>query len=506
MTNRDRFRCESLVKPALTLLLGASAWLLALGSVRGDAVADPQVASIGSRRELFVDQALIERLDGVRLEIGRPQGAGVAIAYDKPWEGVFAFYTTIIPDGDKFRMYYRGASSEPGYRYAICYAESPDGIHWNKPDLGLIAIHGSTANNVVLHENQALAPFLDTRPGVPAAERFKGNAFVESRFGAKEAGLLGYVSADGLHWAPLGTEPLLKATLKNNFDSQNVMFWSDVEQCYVLYARHTSARYRAQSRATSSDFRTWSPQTLMTYSDTGSTVPSAQLYTSQVQPYFRAPHIYISLPGRLMEGRQSLSAAEAAKLDVDPLGGGAGSCADGVLQSSRAGSTRFDRTFLEALVRPGIGNSNWVSRTNYPACGIVQTGPAEMSIYVQRNYGQKTAHLERLTLRLDGFASAHAPFAGGELLTRPLRFTGSALELNGSTSAAGGIRVEIQDAEGRPIPGFALADSVEIVGDDLARSVAWKGGASVSRLAGQPVRLRFQMRDADLFSYRFKDD
>src|SRR5262249_6053163 len=109
----------------------------------------------------------------------------------------------------------------------------------------------------------------------------------------------------------------------------------------------------------------------------------------------------------------------------------------GVLQSARAGSTRFDRTFREALVRPGPGGGNWVSRTNYPACGIVQTGPAEMSLYVQRHYGLKTAHLERLTLRLDGFASVHAPFAGGELLTRPLRFAGNALELNWSTSATG---------------------------------------------------------------------
>ena len=65
-------------------------------------------------------------------------------------------------------------------------------------------------------------------------------------------------------------------------------------------------------------------------------------------------------------------------------------------------------TFREALVRPGPGDGNWVSRTNYPACGVVQTGPAEMSLFVQRHYGLKTAHLERLTLRLDGFASVRA--------------------------------------------------------------------------------------------------
>jgi hypothetical protein len=156
-------------------------------------------------------------------------------------------------------------------------------------------------------------------------------------------------------------------------------------------------------------------------------------------------------------------------------------------------------------VRPGPGDGNWISRTNYPACGIVQTGPTEMSIYVQRHYGQKTAYLERLALRLDGFASVHAPFAGGELLTRPLRFTGGALELNCATSAAGGIRVEIQNADGQPISGRALADCDEIFGDDIARVVTWRRGADVAGLAGQPVRLRVQLRDADLYAIQFKE-
>lgn len=466
---------------------------------------DSQLIDIGSQRELFVDRLLIERLEGTVLALGRPQPAGVAIAYDKPWEGPLSFYSTVIKDGDTYRLYYRGKSSRPGFRFTICYAESRDAIHWTKPELALIELDDSKANNVVLLENQVLVPFLDTRPGIPAQERFKGNAFVETRFGARQPGLLGYVSPDGIRWQPVRAEPLVLPEFKNNFDSQNVMFWSQIEQQYVLYARQTEAGYRAQSRATSKDFLTWTPQVLMSYSDTGTTAPSEQLYTSQVQPYFRAPHIYISMPGRLMEGRRALTAEQARKLDVDPLGGGEADCSDGVLQTTRAGSTRFDRTFREAFVRPGPGDANWVSRTNYPACGIVQTGPTEMSFYVQRHYGQKSAHLERYTLRLDGFASAHAPFAGGELLTRPLRFRGGVLELNCSTSAAGGIRVEIQSLEGQPLSGHSLADCDEIHADEIARVVTWKGGADVSHLVGQPVRLRFQLRDADLYALQFRE-
>ena len=175
-----------------------------------------------------------------------------------------------------------------------------------------------------------------------------------------------------------------------------------------------------------------------------------------------------------------------------------------VLFTTRGG-TRYDRTFLESFVRPGPGPNNWASRTNYPVLNVVQTSPAEMSFYVNRDYAQPTAHITRYTLRLDGFSSVHAPYAGGEMLTRPLIFSGKELEINYATSAAGGIRVELQDASGKPVPGFTLADSQEIIGDHIARVVTWKSGSSVAALAGKPARLRFVMKDADLYSIRFRN-
>jgi hypothetical protein len=126
-----------------------------------------------------------------------------------------------------------------------------------------------------------------------------------------------------------------------------------------------------------------------------------------------------------------------------------------------------------------------------------------MSFYVQRNYAQKSAYLERMVLRLDGFASASAPYDGGELLTKPFTFAGKALEINFATSAAGGIKVEIQDAGGKPVIGFFLDDCPEIIGDEISRIVSWDKGADLSALIGKPVRLRFWMHDADLFSFRF---
>jgi hypothetical protein len=111
--------------------------------------------------------------------------------------------------------------------------------------------------------------------------------------------------------------------------------------------------------------------------------------------------------------------------------------------------------------------------------------------------------IRRDTLRLDGFVSINAPWKGGELHTRPVQFAGSELRINFATSAAGGLRVELQDLDRKPIPGFTLDDCPEIFGDTLDRTVNWKQGADVSKLSGIPVRMRFVMKDADLYSLQF---
>ena len=85
----------------------------------------------------------------------------------------------------------------------------------------------------------------------------------------------------------------------------------------------------------------------------------------------------------------------------------------------------------------------------------------------------------------------------------PLTFAGSRLLLNYSTSAPGGIRVEVQDETGRPLPGFSLDDSVEIIGDQVERAIRWKGSPNLSSLAGKAVRLRFVLKDADVFALQF---
>lgn len=106
-------------------------------------------------------------------------------------------------------------------------------------------------------------------------------------------------------------------------------------------------------------------------------------------------------------------------------------------------------------------------------------------------------------IRLDGFVSRHAAERGGFITTKLLRFTGSRLEINASTASTGGVRVEIQDSDGRAISGFTLDDSREFIGDEIAHAMQWNGKGDVGSLAGKPVRLRFEFRETDLFAFRF---
>ncbi len=462
--------------------------------VVADDAASMDAIDIGSRRELFVDHHLIDKLEGATLRLHHPRDEGPVVHFDQSWEGLFCGYATVIKDDDIYRLYYRGmpaAGSDGSNGECTCYAESEDGIHWTKPALGLFDMNGNKDNNVILAKTAPLShnfcPMLDPRAGVPADERYKALG------GTRRSGLVAFVSPDGVHWKKLRDEPVIT---DGAFDSQNVPMWSEHEQCYVCYFRVFVDGFRRISRTTSKDFREWTEPVLMHYGDK----PIEHLYTNQTHPYFRAPHIYVSVAARFFPGRRVLSNEQAEAIGVHPKY--FNDCSDGIFMTTRGGD-RYERTFMDGFLKPGIGMENWVSRTNYPALNVVPTGPDEMSVYVNQNYGQPTSHLRRYSLRTDGFVSVHASYDGGELLTKPLTFDGKELAVNFSSSAAGGIRVEIQDDAGKPIPGFTLKESAETIGNEIERIVTWKSGSDVSRLAGQSVRLRFVLKDADLYSMRF---
>lgn len=445
---------------------------------------------LGDRRELFVDRYLIERLDGASLRLHHPQPAPPPVD-PLPSPGAYGGYVygTVFQDGALYRLY--GRRDLKDAPQVTVYAESRDGIHWTEPDLGLYDNPKVPAGNIVLADEWGtvhnFTPFLDTRPGVPARHRYKavGGSRLRPRAAADKAGpggLRAYVSADGIRWTRLRDQPIIPNDW-GAFDSQNLAFWSSAEQRYVCYFRVFDNKHspgvRSVRRSTSEDFLTWTDPVDLRINLPRGGGPSRwrrtyeQLYVNNIKPYFRAPHLYIGLPMRINFDRNAPGEI--------------------VLATSRDG-VNFDRTFAETFCRPGV-KGFYGNRGHYFCHQLVQTGPTELSFY--------TYQVRRWTLRLDGFASLYAGLAGGEMTTRPLTFRGNRLEINAAAGAMGFVKVEIQGADGQPISGFTLADAVPFVGDEVAHVVAWKGGPDVGKLAGKPIRLRFVLKDADVFSLEF---
>jgi len=277
-----------------------------------------------------------------------------------------------------------------------------------------------------------------------------------------------------------------------------VAFWDAVYGRYVAFFRvwmPNGGKVRSVATLTSDDFVHWSdPPKWLEYGD----VPAEQLYDNNITVYPRAPHIFMGFPMRMVGGR--------TKLPDNPLALG-GAVNDAVFMTSRDG-LHFHR-WQEAFIRPGPQEGRWWHENNCPAWGIVTTkshivgAPDELSFYSNEYYHSAQSNLRRYTLRMDGFVSVHTDYAGGELTTKPVTIEGSELMMNYSTSAVGSIRVEIQDQEGNPIAGYTLADCPEIYGDAIEEVVKWKAGSDVSALTGQVVRLRFALKDADLYAIRF---
>lgn len=481
-----------------------------------------EIREIGSRLQLFVDDWLIDSSTGLRHQFHEPVRRERVLQIDQPWEmhwqgiddaltdearreqvrqdsyaGATALgYSTVVRDGDLFRLYYtwdRGSDPCP-----TGYAESSDGIHWSKPNLGHVEFLGSKANNLVWVGPRAwdFNVFLDKNPATKPEERYK----------ALSGGPpLALASPDGLHWKKMSESPVIT---DGAFDSQNVAFWDEARGTYVAFYRdfypggfeawkatkgvgvdglpiRELRMTREIKRAESDDFLHWSTGEWLEYDDG----LREHLYTNTIAPYFRAPNLLLGFPMRLVVDRKAVS--------THPYSG----VSDVILISSRNGRI-FNRSG-EAFLRPSLDPETWTERNMLTTWGILPTGPGEISLYWVEHFRHPSIHIRRGTLRTDGFASLEGGHGGGEMLTHPLTFEGHRLLLNYATSAAGSLQVEIQDSYGKPVPGFSIAESRQLYGNEIAHEFRWTGGQGLDDLAGTPIRLRFVLKDASLYSLQF---
>jgi hypothetical protein len=441
--------------------------------------ADP--IDLGSRRELLVDRFLIESLSGeAKQTVQRPEPREVVLVTDEPWEGNTCAYYSIFQDGPLYRMYYRGShydteTQRAAHPEVTCYAESRDGIHWTKPKLGLFEFDGSKENNIVWSGIGAhcFTPFKDANPDCAADARYK--AFARGRPTGKK-GIYVFQSADGIHWSPMHDEPVIT---DGAFDSQNLAFWDVHAGIYRGYHRDFR-KVRDIKWSVSTDFLSWSDPEFLDYGDQ----PLEHLYTNAIQNAPRAPHILIGFPTRYLPGEGQR---------VEPT-----------FMSSRDGR-QFHRWY-EPVIPETAPEDRSGNRSNYMTWGILDlpTEPDSYSVYAtEAYYTGPDSRVRRFVYRKDGYVAVEAAGAG-ELLTKPIRFEGTSLSVNVLTKPGGSVHVAVLTADGEEISPFTLAASGSLSGDQLDGQAAWNGSGDVSRLAGQPIRLKFSLQDAQIFSFQFQ--
>ncbi|MEF8901051.1 MAG: hypothetical protein V5A25_07505, partial [Halovenus sp.] len=250
--------------------------------------------SIGSRLQLFVDDYIISEMDSVEQRLHSPDPQDVAITFDEPWEGGGSSYITVFWDGEisRYRMYYRGAGIPPygSFNERTCYAESEDGVNWEKPSLDLVEFNGSRDNNIILDkdpDSHNFQPFKDPNPDADPEAKYKAVGGTGELYALR--------SPDGIHWERVSDDRILAG--KGAFDSQNVAFWDPVNEEYRAYFRYFDSGRRAIKTAVSDDFQNWTEVTELEYPD----APAEQLYINGINPYYRAPHIFLGFPGRYIE-------------------------------------------------------------------------------------------------------------------------------------------------------------------------------------------------------------
>ncbi len=502
------------------------------GAIVINAATPKSPISIGSERECFFDSHLLNSAKTTaELQLHQPVLQDTVMIHDKPWEGDGCDFFNFFFDDQfhgvdgsyekgTYRMYYLGwqmPSKEPNAKphrgIVACYMESPDGIHWNRPNLGLLEFDGSKENNIVLNTtlNKSIDNFMvfrDDNPACPPEARYKGVGHVTDDAGTPM--LRYFTSPDGLRFTPGDI-----VTKKGAFDSLNVVFWDARAGLYRGYIRgfHPAGvpnpdnePVRNISYIESKDFKTWTDPQLLSFDDDDD-IP---LYTNNVMPYFRAPQIFIGIPTRYINrfrwssSFEELCGKERRKLRMKMHPRCGTVVTDCAFIVSHDGEN-FHR-FGEAFMRPEPENGlNWIYGDCYPARGFAITpskvpgAPDELSIYVPSfHWMGDPIQLRRYTIRMDGFASLHAGGQEAMVVTKPILFTGSELHINFATSARGYVFVTLIDADGNRYP------SCETFGNAIDRKVLFDDPEAVSKLAGKTAYLEFRMMDADIYSMQFR--
>ena len=460
---------------------------------------------LGAAAQLLVDDHVIESLDGFGRVFHQPErySGNPILTGSEPWEKWLIELNgrSVVYDEQRseFRMYYGANLPDAGAptrtRYKVCLALSRDGLHWQRPNLGLVEWEGSRSNNILpWGQNWMRRPNVILDPRDPDPNRRYKMTYVDM-IGGRTAITKGY-SADGVRWRLNGDD---KPWFRREH-SANLLGWDASIGRYVIYPRISAAtsgkegppasgsRVSAIGRSTSADFVTWSEVELVLApgaSDPGRDFTGLAAFTYE--------DLYLGWLW-VFDRNKTAEAELASSRD----GRNWQRVAPGQTFFPRGGAGTWDSEMI-LVVAPVVRDDKiWIYYSGWNTPYTTEAQEKLTRGWVENGRRMQWA-IGLATLRLDGFASLDAGAAGGTLLTRPLQLDGGTLTVN--ARVVDELRVEVL-ADGRPLPGYTAAECLPLRGDGLRQPVRWKEHAGVDELRGRAVQLRFTLRDGSLYAFR----
>lgn len=453
---------------------------------------------VGDGKQLFMDGLFFESSYGVALHVNAAHKTGERnLVSDRPWEDATLNWFSVMDDDGSYRMWYECYDVE-GWPTtddtSFCYAESVDGIHWNKPSLGLFDYHGNTANNILFRQIGEG----DARSRVHGAGVFKDpDAPPEARYKAVSQGMFagfdppyrvaGMYSPDGLSWTRL-PRPLCDVFA----DSQYSAFWDQEDAQYVLFGR-VSGHGRAIGRTAGATFDRFDPLNVVLQTD-DKDPPESDLYNPAASKYAYADRVYLMFPSLYRHATDTLDVHLAVSRDGMHWSWpeqGKPFVELGEIGAFDSGSLYMGQGMIRA------GNELWAYYGGSP----LKHNETELDALAKADNRRVYS---RVVSRLDGFVSVDAGDDEGGFITPPLVFQGATLHLNAKTDAGGEIRVGLIDALDRPLPGRTLDDCIPIRGDYVDVAVRWGEENDRVDTCERPLKIAVRMTNASLFAFQFR--
>ena len=461
--------------------------------IPGTAQGAGELVPVGNQVQVLIDDYVVESLDGLyrRIVPLTKHPANPVLQPREAWEGRFAMPISVFYDAvlKSFRMWYRPGPD----KFALAYATSKDGVHWEKPPLHLVPFQGSKENNLLAVRTGPAwnGILLDEREPDPV-KKFKLLSYNTAK---KSNGLFLHYSADGFSWTPHSKTPLLEGLA----DCHHLMGWDPSIGQYVAFVRPDKA-IRTIARTTSPDMIRWSEYQSVLEPDEVDP-PGTQLYGMPVYRdrgmYYGMLWIYhpnqLTVDVQLAYSRDGIKWRRTARRHP-------------VLSFGLP--HQFDSHQVFALAPVPVGDELKVFYMGQDAPhALVYNNEAYPPLKTplprkdQPWLEKRSGAMGLASCLRDRFVALEANEKMGNMITKPFKLSGRNLVFNADVSR-GDIRLELLDEEGKPFPAFSGPRAGRVYGNGVHLKAVWRGVADLASVQGRAVKLRVQMRYAKLYSFQ----